>query len=184
MRFEAIWDFKLKNSFILRRFRTIIRKIFKFRLIFGTFMWFISPYWVFIWQKIFSLKQTFLNKWIGKIALPENNRKNTFHFISFIFARFIKNFIFSINISLKISLWRFGNSTLMNDDCLFKIDLKILFSLIEKSLIFNSPLFENLIKTFSQVLFCMKNNDLPSWRYICNKQKIINFNNCFYLQKD
>ena len=77
-----------------------------------------------------------------------------------------------------------GNSTLMNDDCLFKIDLKILFSLIEKSLIFNSPLFENLIKTFSQVLFYMKNNDLLSWYYICNKQKKINSNNCFYLQKD
>lgn len=106
------------------------------------------------------------------------------HFILFIFARFIKYFIFSINISLKISLWRFGNPTLMNDNCLFKIDLKILFSLIEKSLIFNSSLFENLIKTFLQVLFSMKNNDLLSWYYICNKQQIINFNNCFYLQKD
>ena len=152
MRFEAIWDFKLKNSFILRRFRTIIRKIFKFMLIFGAFIWFISPYWVFIWQKIFFLKQTFLNKWIGKITLPENNCKNTFDIV-YLCSAYKKNFIFSINISLKISLRRFGNSTLMNDDWLFKIDLKILFSLIEKSLIFNSPLFENLIKTFSQVLF-------------------------------
>ena len=72
----------------------------------------------------------------------------------------------------------------MNNNCLFKIELKILFSLIEKSLIFNSLLFENLIKTFLQVLFCMKNNDLFSWYYICKKQKTINFNNCFYLQKD
>ena len=68
----------------------------------------------------------------------------------------LKNFIFSISISLKISLWRFGNPTLMNDNCLFIIDLKILFSLIEKSLIFNSSLFENLIKTFLQVLFAWR----------------------------
>ena len=112
----------------------------------------------------------FLNKWIGKITLPENNCKNTFHII-YLCSVYKKNFIFSINISLKISLWRFGNSTLMNDDCLFKIDLKILFSLIEKSLIFNSSLFENLIKTFLQILFFMKNNDLLSWCYICNKQE-------------